>query len=206
MSDLGLIGLLEDAVELLKGVEKDKRAKDANRLATFYRPMFESFLKIHANYLGLFQHAEASLVDAVVHPRSSGQVVAQLQQYFASQRQEFDGVRTHLRSLAANLVRSAATASEQRFLWALLCYFLEHEEPIKSIEQLDKQVSLLLREGPGATLPTPSTYILKLFSSSSDPQKLHKATKRTVEALSGYCSSVCVAYAEVQVQLGNGAI
>lgn len=202
MADLSLLGLLKDAVGLFKGFHAG-REKNASERLRFHRDVYEKFLLIHADYLRIFQWAESALLPAAVRPQDHPETVIKVRAYFGRERLDFAGERTHLRSLVAGLLSDVESEAERRFLWSMLSYFLEYEEPIKTLDKLDQEVRSILESSSsgGSTIATPSAFLLEQYENSEDPKALHALTKRTIEALAGRSSSIGVAYAALQLDL-----
>ena len=193
----GLGKVISHVVKLLERRETKTREQFA-----LLQELFDDFLVVHRNYVTIFMLVRnALLIDIATKPDKKDEILAEVRRVFGVQRLEFDGLRTKLRSMAQGLVKSADDPAERRFLWAIICYFLEHERPNKSFRDLDLQVKLLVEQGKDAVLSTPSSYILGLLTSNKEPDKIGRAVEAIIGDLNGYLSDVTNTFTTLKLQV-----
>jgi hypothetical protein len=193
----GLGKILSHVVKLL-----ERRETKTNERLALLQELFDDFLVIHRNYVTLFMLVRnALLIDIHTNPDKKEEVLAEVRRVFGLQRLEYDGLRTKLRAMAQGLVRSTDDPAERRFLWAIICYFLEHERPNKSFRDLDLQAKLTIEQGKDAVLSTPSSYILGLLTSDKDPDKIGRAVESIIGDLNGYLSDVTNTFTTLKLQV-----
>jgi predicted lipid carrier protein YhbT len=187
-------GVLKIIDLLTKGVERGE-ARKKERFEKSFKPLLDDFLLIHANYSFMFMQVRDVMVDAVVSEAGQTARVAEAKKALTAQRVEYDGLRTKLRALAPAIVAKTADADERRFLWSIIVYFLQHEQPSKPYRDLDSQAARLVAEGKDAVLSTPSSYLLGVIEKGEDPDKILRTIDTILNELNGYLSDVTRSYA-----------
>jgi hypothetical protein len=193
----GLGKVISHVVKLLE--RRETRTKEHFALL---QELFDDFLVVHRNYVTLFTLVRnALLIDIHTNPEKKEEILAEVRRVFGLQRLEYEGLRTKLRAMAQGLVKSTDDPAERRFLWAIICYFLEHERPNKSFRDLDLQTKLLVEQGKDAVLSTPSSYILGLLTSNKDPDKIGRAVESIIGDLNGYLSDVTNTFTTLKLKV-----
>lgn len=192
---MDLVSGLTKIIDLLVKLREDRAASSKERFEKSYKPLFDDFLIIHANYAHMFIEARSALFQAAPGSTDPAEVIAQVKDYLTAQRAEYDGLRTKLRALSQAIVVKTEDLDERRFLWAIIVYFLQHEQPNKPYRTLDRQTHMLATQGKDAVIDTPSSFVLGKLKQESDPLKLANMLHALIADLAGYQSDICRAYA-----------
>lgn len=171
------------------------------RFDELFQKTFDAFLLIHRDYVCLFENVRNALIKAKMKSEEAPAILDQIHQDFSAKRGEYEGVRTQIRAMATQVITSSTDPDEQRFLWTLLCYFLEYEQPHKLPDKLDSQIELLKKEGHHGVLNTPSSYVMKALSTEQDIDKLIKVVGDKRENISAYLSDVCNTFSTLKASV-----
>jgi len=191
------VGKIAEKIKELVVIKKEKREK---RFEKIFQPLYTDFLKIHADYIGLFENVNRALIDALGSndPVRVQQIVTRIREDFSAQRLNYDGIRTGLRAQAQEILSSTKSKLELRFVWSLLCYFLDWGAPFQSDEEIDAETAKILKDGASAWKNTPSSVIMNLLSGDSDCKKMQRNVQIRMENCSKDLSGICKAFARLQ--------
>lgn len=176
--------------------------KRKERFEKFYAQMYRDFGVVHEEYLKLFDDLQSSLNQASWSPEFEDEILSGIRRDFAKMREPYELKRLEIRQSARNLLRAVDDERERRFLWTVICYFLEHERPGKSYNQMDASIDLLTRKEAGnAVLRTPSSHMLDMLNDKSkDLDALIEAVDTFRNDLKGYLADIVSTYKEVETK------
>lgn len=186
-----LLGYLEDFIralanslgiaEKLSKLAPEKRNKRI--LEEVLEPIHDRLLEVHTNYLRVFNWLSSQLPIAVsdnewTDPNTrealdKREVQTQLQsliQGFQEKADEFNGVRTQLRTNAESYIAEFEPGTPERgFVWAAIDYFLRREFANQSEERIVAMADMIADSGSHTMLSTPASGVLSRIAEEDDP-------------------------------------
>jgi hypothetical protein len=194
------VGLSEIA-KLMMTLGMYRKEKRRIKFEKVYDPIFTEFMAIHSDYVDLINAAIRVLGFIEIYPDKypEQETRNRLLSLFEEKRKNYEGVRTKIRSESKTYIEMAKTCEERYFLYSVLCYFLAHDLPFKTRDDMESGVNLLLKYDHHTVFRTPSTRVFQKLKDESDRSKLVKYLLGERDGLVGYLNDVCGYYAGLKL-------
>jgi hypothetical protein len=201
-------------IDVLKDFDKRRIANKEDRFRLFFETTYLDLLEIHRNHIAMLRKCENELPsflslngephkwyagkDAAVLPRQEiPEQVERVKRLWQSAREESGGDRVKLRALSSELIKTLEHASERRYIFGVINYFIHPERMYSDAAGIDAKVEGLLDRGPDAILDSPSLTVWEQIRNEEDPDKIRQVFGRTRDHLLARWSEVSERYAEL---------